>query len=70
MFGEQKWNDSDRAARKGVRSVRDMVKDFEIPNVHSFITYRGVFMGPGYDLGDVSIWRELSTYDRDDDYRW
>ena len=38
--------------------------------IRSFITYRGVFMGPGYDLGDVSIWRELSTYDRDDDYRW
>ena len=61
---------TNRAARKGVRSVRDMVKDFEIPHVRLFITYRGVFMGPGYDLGDGSIWRELSTYDRDDYYRW
>ena len=25
--------------------------------IRSFITYNGIFMGPGYDLGDGSIWR-------------
>ena len=23
----------------------------------SFITFRGIFMGPGYDLGEESIWK-------------
>jgi len=26
--------------------------------VRSFITYHGIFMGPGYDLGEKSIWRK------------
>ena len=38
--------------------------------IRSFITYRGVFMGLGYDLGYGSPWRELAYYDRDDDYHW
>ena len=25
--------------------------------IRSFITFHGIFMGPGYDLGDESIWR-------------
>ena len=25
--------------------------------IRSFITYHGIFMGPGYDLGDESIWK-------------
>ena len=25
--------------------------------IRSFITFLGVFMGPGYDLGEGSIWR-------------
>ena len=27
--------------------------------VRSFITYNGIFMGPGYDLGDGSLWRKV-----------
>ncbi len=23
----------------------------------SFVTFHGIFMGPGYDLGEKSIWR-------------
>ena len=26
-------------------------------SIRSFITFHGIFMGPGYDLGDGSIWR-------------
>ena len=26
--------------------------------IRSFITYNGIFMGPGYDLGDSSVWRK------------
>ncbi len=29
--------------------------------IRSFITYNGIFMGPGYDLGDESIWRIVRT---------
>ena len=25
--------------------------------IRSFVTFHGVFMGPGYDLGEESIWR-------------
>jgi hypothetical protein len=25
--------------------------------IRSFVTYHGIFMGPGYDLGEGSIWR-------------
>ena len=28
-------------------------------SVRSFITYHGIFMGPGYDLGKESVWRKL-----------
>jgi hypothetical protein len=27
-------------------------------SIRSFITYRGIFMAPGYDLGKESIWRK------------
>ena len=26
--------------------------------IRKFITFNGIFMGPGYDLGDGSIWRQ------------
>ena len=26
--------------------------------IRSFITFNGIFMGPGYDLGDESVWRK------------
>ena len=29
--------------------------------VRSFITYNGIFMGPGYDLGDGSVWNKQIT---------
>ena len=25
--------------------------------IRSFVTYHGIFMGPGYDRGEGSIWR-------------
>ena len=25
--------------------------------IRSFITYNGIFMGPGYGLGEKSVWR-------------
>jgi hypothetical protein len=28
-------------------------------SIRSFITYNGIFMGPGYDLGDGSVWRKV-----------
>ena len=28
--------------------------------IRSFITFHGIFMGPGYDLGGVSVWRKNS----------
>ena len=36
--------------------------------IRSFITYNGIFMGPGYDLGDGSIWR--ITAEESDDEGW
>jgi hypothetical protein len=27
--------------------------------IRSFITYNGIFMGPGYDVGEDSIWRKM-----------
>ena len=29
--------------------------------IRSFITFHGIFMGPGYDLGDGSIWKRTSN---------
>ena len=26
--------------------------------IRSFVTFHGIFMGPGYDLGEGSIWRK------------
>ena len=26
--------------------------------IRSFITFNGIFMGPGYDLGEDSVWRK------------
>ena len=34
--------------------------------IRSFITYHGIFMGPGYDLGNDSIWRKGDPRDSDD----
>ena len=31
--------------------------------IRSFITYNGIFMGPGYDLGDGSVWRKVAKLD-------
>ena len=28
-------------------------------SIRSFITYNGIFMGAGYDLGDCSVWRKV-----------
>ena len=28
--------------------------------IRSFITFHGIFMGPGYDLCDGSVWRKLT----------
>ena len=28
--------------------------------IRSFITYHGIFMGPGYDRGEKSVWRKTS----------
>ena len=31
--------------------------------IRSFVTFHGIFMGPGYDLGEGSIWRkEVDEY--------
>ena len=27
--------------------------------IRSFITFHGIFMGPGYDVGDDSVWRKV-----------
>ncbi len=29
--------------------------------IRSFVTFHGIFMGPGYDLGDGSIWKRTSN---------
>ena len=31
--------------------------------IRSFITFHGIFMGPGYDLGDKSVWRKNKRRD-------
>jgi hypothetical protein len=37
----------------------------------SFITFHGIFMGPGYDLGEGSIWRiVVPDFDMDVDTEW
>ena len=36
--------------------------------IRSFITYNGIYMGPGYGLGDGSIWRvTIENSDDEDD---
>ncbi len=35
--------------------------------IRSFITFHGIFMGPGYGLGDGSVWREKQEIDEDED---
>ena len=37
--------------------------------IRSYITYHGIFMGYGYDLGDGSVWRKIvkSESEEDDD---
>ena len=34
----------------------------------SFITFQGIFMGPGYGLGEESIWTEVSYVSYADNY--
>ena len=31
--------------------------------IRSFVTFHGIFMGPGYDLGEESIWRKEADED-------
>eukprot|EP00938_MAST-03A_sp_MAST-3A-sp1_P004993 g4993.t1 len=38
--------------------------------VRSFITYNGIFMGPGYDLGPKSIWRNVLEEEVFEDLYW
>ena len=38
--------------------------------IRSFITFNGIFMGPGYDIGDESIWRRGEHEDTSDDLDW
>ena len=39
--------------------------------IRSFITFHGIFMGPGYDLGEGSIWRiVVPDFDMDVDTEW
>ena len=43
--------------------------------VRSFVTYHGILMAPGFDLGAQSIWKNqyiADPYDSDweDDYEW
>ena len=33
----------------------------------SFITFRGIFMGPGNDIGEDSVWRIVVEYDSSED---
>ena len=33
--------------------------------IRSFITFHGIFMASGYDLGEESIWRSEKGYDKD-----
>ena len=35
--------------------------------IRSFITYNGIFMGPGYDLGDGSVWRKVVKSESDEE---
>ena len=45
-------------------------------SIRSFITYHSIFMAPGYDLGDGSIWKkevdeeDESESDEEDGDRW
>ena len=38
--------------------------------IRSFVTFHGIFMGPGYDLGKESIWRLLIASESSEDYGW
>ena len=38
--------------------------------IRSFITFRGIFMGPGYDLGEDSVWRIELEYSTSEDVDW
>ena len=35
--------------------------------IRSFITYNGIFMGRGYELGDGSVWRKVVEIESDED---
>ena len=36
--------------------------------IRSFVTFHGIFMGPGYDLGEESIWRLKIAISDDDEW--
>ena len=41
--------------------------------LRSFITYHGIFMASGYDLGKDSIWRKVEIYEdeeEEEDFEW
>jgi len=38
--------------------------------IRSFITFRGIFMGPGYDLGEDSVWRTVIECESSEDCYW
>ena len=38
--------------------------------IRSFITFHGIFMGPGYDLGEDSAWRTVIECESSEDGDW
>ena len=38
--------------------------------IRSFVTFRGIFMGPGYDLGEDSVWRTVIECESSEDCYW
>ena len=38
--------------------------------IRSFVTFRGIFMGPGYDLGEDSAWRTVIECESSEDCYW
>ena len=38
--------------------------------IRSFVTFHGIFMGPGYDLGEGSFWRRVISSEISEDSDW
>ena len=61
--------DTDSKKTNGSKSLKEMKEylrsEFEKKTyrserrIRSFVTFHGIFMGPGYDLGARSIWRKM-----------